>query len=222
MRGVLVTAAMATVVGASSIGSVAQGAAIPMVNPSFEAPDAIGNGALMTITGWGQGADTGVTNDGPNGGPGTPPTASDGAQIGFLGNGTNFTNIWQDVANAGTSGVTAYVFTISIAKRAGFGETPGTNGTNPINVGIVDLGGGPSLLVTTPVSRAALTNTFQDFSVILPAATVDAGEGIRVFVDKSAGNGLIVVDNARLVAVPEPTVMAAAGLLGVGLVRRRR
>lgn len=193
-----------------------------VLDPSFESPVVSGGAGAFIITGapegWLKGNDVGVHRVGENS---APTTGSAGSQLAFLGNGTSFTNMYQDIGSVaiyGDPNVTSYTFTIAIARRDfGFEATNGS-----FVIGIHDLNSGAP--VTTTISRSALsTSTFLDFSVTLPAATVVSGDILRLFVDKSAGNSLIVVDNVRFTAntVPEPGA-ALLGLLGGFAAWRRR
>lgn len=206
-------------------GSVAMGGVIPIEIPnfSFEGPDATGNTAIISgaPTGWSKGADVGVHNGGVLG----APVAAEGGQIAFLGNGTNFTNLYRDITSpviGSDTAIISYTLTIALARRTVDGNTNGT-----INVGLHDINSGNAGLTWTPVARSSLLTTdWQDFSVTLSALTVEPGDSIRVFLDKLNGNSLTITDNWRLVAntivVPEPSAMGLLGLASTMLVRRRR
>lgn len=195
--------------------------AITLTNPSFELPAVTsGNYSLADVPGWGK---VGTTDIGVhrNGEFGAPTTGGDGLQLLFIGNGQNFGSTFQDVTNStiGGAGITSYTFTISLGTRGG-------TFTGNINVGLQDLTG-TGATVTNVVAGSTLSNTaYQDFTVTLPATTVAPGDSLRVFVDKGAGNALIVLDNARLTAVPEPSTWAlmfggVSALLGARCLRRR-
>ena len=197
--------------------------AIALVNPSFEQP-AVASGAFSTdvVPGWNKVGtnDIGVHR---NNEFGAPATGGDLLQLLFIGNGTAFGSIYQDVTSStfGGAGVASYTFTISLGTRGG----PTFAGT--INVGLQDLTGTTAVLMNTFPAINLNATAYQDFSITLPAATVAAGDSLRIFVDKNAGSQLIVVDNARLVAnaVPEPSTWAAlcAGLGALsGVMRLRR
>jgi hypothetical protein len=188
-------------------------------NYSFETST---GGDFTPPTDFNTGNDVLVQTQGLAGGP----NAEDGTHYVGFGNGTNFTNLFQDytnIAGEGDPAVTAFTFTAGFALRNFNNESDTTGDTATINLGIQDLTGTGGITIL-PISRSLLNNqTFTDFSVTLPAATVAAGDSIRLFIDKNAGVGFFVADNLRVTAVPEPV---SAGLLGLGalslLARRRR
>lgn len=202
--------------------SMTQAAMVPIAIPnySFEGPDAIGTQAIITgaPTNFLKGNDVGVHNGGVIG----APAAAEGEQIAFLGNGTSFTNLYQDIQSpviGSSTYIISYTLTISLARRTVDGNTNGT-----LNVGLHDINSGNAGLTFTPVSRSnLLTTEWQDYSVTLSALTVEPGDTLRVFLDKLSGNSLIVTDNWRLTAntIPEPT-SAALLLTSTPLLMRRR
>lgn len=203
-----------------------------ITNPSFESDPQNAGGfsnAPGVPTGYQKGADIGVARLGDFGAPNAGTV--DGAQYCFLGNGANFTNLFQDFAvndpTLASATSVSFTLTLGFAVRNFFSEsTTDPNGT--INLGIEDRTNFTTTF-QTQISRASLVNTgFQDFSVTLPAsAGFVNGDTLRIYVDKLAGNGLIVIDNFRLsaTAVPEPGTVSLLALGGAGLavfVRRRR
>src|SRR5436309_3389827 len=79
------------------------GVNIPITNPSFETPAVTGTTVTFTVSGWGQGTDTGEHQ----GAQLRAPPAQDGSQIAFLGNGTALTNLFQDITGAGQANTTS-------------------------------------------------------------------------------------------------------------------
>ena len=215
----------ATAVALAAFASTGSAQTLTLTNPSFELPAvAAGAFSVADVPGWGK---VGTTDIGVhrNGEFGAPTTGSDQLQLLFIGNGQNFGSTFQDVVGNTTVGgaqIASYTFTIALATRGG-------TFTGNVNVGLQDLTGGTGNVatVTNVVPGSTLSNTtYRDFSVTLPATTVAPGDSLRIFIDKGAGNSLIVLDNARLVAnaVPEPSTWAMMlGGLGVlaGAVLRR-
>ncbi|MEX2216277.1 MAG: PEP-CTERM sorting domain-containing protein [Phycisphaeraceae bacterium] len=179
----------------------AQAIVIPIGNSSFETPD-VGLGGFTTTAPapWAGGTDAGVHNAGEFG---SPTAGALGGQVGFLGNGGGFTNLFQDIAGAGVAdpSITHYRLTVSLAHR-------GDPGAGNINIGIHDLNNGGAGNFFSSVNRLGLTNsTFRDFAIEIPAANVAPGDTLRVYIDKTAGN-LVVLDNVRLEAITANPALA--------------
>jgi len=156
---------------------------ITIVNPDFET----GN-----IGGWGGGLDTGALNY-------TPALATSGSWVGYEGNYSGGTYMYQDLPNVPSS--SAYTFTIDLGVW-----WSGTNTNNgPVTVGLEKTG---ALVNTTVVPVDTLTNTAaQTWSVTLVNdGSIAPGDTLRIYVDKGAqttggGDYLVTLDTARLQAV---------------------
>jgi autotransporter-associated beta strand protein len=156
---------------------------ITIVNPSFET----GN-----IAGWGGGPDTGALNY-------TPALATSGSWVGYEGNFSGATYMYQDLPNVPSS--SAYTFTIDLGVW--WSATNTNNG--PVTVGLEKTG---ALVNTTVVPVDTLTNTAaQTWSVTLVNdGSIAPGDTLRIYVDKGAqttggGDYLVTLDTAKLQAV---------------------
>lgn len=195
--------------GLAIFATAAQAVSIPVANHSFELVDVVPGDFTATAPsfknsppppGWGGGADVGVHNAGDFG---STTNGVVGGQVGFLGNGGAFTNLFQDIAGAGQAdpSITHYRLTVGLAHR-------GDAGAGNVNIGIHDINNGGAGNFFTSVNRLGLSNAaMKDFSVVIPATNVAAGDTLRVYMDKTAGN-LVVLDNVRLEAITANPTLA--------------
>lgn len=220
-----------TLVVAVSLGNVARGAALSIVNSGFET-DA---GILSGGTSWSNNAPTGWSdpqgNDNTNFLENIANFASNGiVHVGFDGN--EFGMIYQDLSSAWAAN-TKYTLTVGVGNRAIHGAGTGRFGlgksTDALSPGVPG-DNGPYSLQTPSIFFSDLdtatvapdVDTFADTTFTFSTGAVAPAGNIRISAQWVAGPRLHV-DNFRLDAspIPEPTSFAALGLT-IGLLSRRR
>jgi hypothetical protein len=237
--------AAAAVLMTSTCGQLLRAAAVPVLNPSFEAPTVPGGfPAFPVIDSWQKTPDPGFPLPGgftwndlagvfPNSAPGAADHIDnmDGSQAAYLISipGVGFT---QDLGVSYGVGVS---YNLTLGAVGGGGGMP-EGGSLLLGLfyrdaanNIVTIGGAP---ITFTAATFPTTTHFLDFTFTLP--TVQAGDawaghniGLEVLCTSGTGAGYWDVDNLRFQAVPEPsTVMllglGMGGMVLMGLRRRRR
>ena len=203
----------------------ARAASVTITNPGYE-DDVLAPGAWSDATpnGW-------LDPDNPGGNPNAnfieyiAGFASEGVNhLGFDGNENGI--IYQDLSTAWAAN-TSYTLTIGVGNRAGgTGAGTGLFGLTSTNDGvIVSNDAFASALFSQTVDTSTIApvgGTFGDLVLNYSTGAVAPAGNIRIFAKETSGVR-IHLDNFRLDAtvIPEPSSLAALGLAGL-LMRRRR
>jgi archaellum component FlaF (FlaF/FlaG flagellin family) len=187
-------------VAASALAFAASANAVTIFSTDFE----------TSLDGFSGGADTGRDWY-------WTPVITSGTWTAYLGNATNFTYLFRDVANVPVAD--SYTFSINLGV---WWSGTGTNNGQVI-VGLEKTG---VLANTTVVTVGTLSNTAaQTVTVTLNNnGSILAGDTLRIYVDKygAAEQYLVTADDALLTSIPESRTALLGGLGMLALLRRRR